>query len=330
MIPIALRHRRGFLVACTLALACLTANPAFAQTWPAKPVTVVVAYAAGGGADAVARLVALELGKKLGQQVIVDNRPGAGGNIGTAAVARAAPDGYTLLLTPPGPIINSKLLYKSLPYDPETDFAPVMKVVESPFAVLVNQDFPAKNLTELIAYARANPGKLNVGTVGTGSTGHLLNLMIEYHTKTKLNIVPYKGSAQVVTDLLAGRLDMTIDYPSTYFGQIAQKKVRVVGTLGTGKNELLPNAQNFAEAGWPEIEAVGWFGLMAPKNTPNDVIQRLNRDVTEVLRTPELREKLLQLGYVPAPTTPEQLRQLTTTEMTRISTIVKSANLSLE
>jgi len=312
-------------------LIVLLAGPALAQAWPtARPITLVVAYAPGGGADAVARLITVELGKKLGQSIVIDNRPGAGGNIGTASVARAAPDGYTLLLTPPGPIINSKLLYKSLPYDPERDLAPVMKLVESPFAVLVRPDFPAKNLTELIAYARAHPGKLNVGTVGVGSTGHLLNLMVEHHTKTQFNIVPYKGSGQVVTDLLAGRLDMTIDYPSTYFGHIAQNKVRPIGTLGTTRSELLPGVQTFAEAGTPEIEATGWFGLVAPRGTPDAVVQRLQQEIAEILRTPEVRDKLLPLGYTPAATTPEQLRQLAASEMARIGAIVRSANLSLE
>jgi len=328
MISTVLRRGRQFLVGCSLALAATGA--ALAESWPAKPIAIVVAYAAGGGADAVARLLAQELSKKLGQQVVVDNRPGAGGNIGTAAVARAAPDGYTLLLSPPGPLINSKLLYKSLPYDPDRDFTPVMKLVESPFAILVNPAFPASNVSELVAYARANPGKLNVGTVGTGSTGHLLNLMVQYHTDTRLNIVPYKGSSQVVTDLLAGRLDMTIDYPSTYFGHIAQNKVRAIGTLGSTKSELLPEAQTFAEAGWPAIEAVGWFGLLAPRATPPDVVARLNREVTDILKMPEVREKLLPMGYVPQPSTPEQLGRMIASETSRIATIVESANLSLD
>ncbi len=302
---------------------------AAAQAWPSKPITIVVAYAAGGGADAVARLLGQELSKRLGQQVVVDNRAGAGGNIGTASVARAAPDGYTLLLTPPGPLVNSKWLYKTLPYNPD-DLVPVMKVVESPFAVLVSPAFAAKNLTELVAYARANPGKLNVGTVGVGSTGHLLNLMIEHDAKTKFNIVPYKGSAQVITDLMAGRLDMTIDYPSTYFGQIAQNMVRPIGTLGTTRHEMLPNVQTFAEAGFPEIDATGWFGLMAPRGTPADVIARLNKETSDVLRMPEVREKLLPIGYTPAITTAEQMRQQLARESTRIGNIVKSANISLD
>jgi len=312
------------------ALASLAPRLQAQTTWPAKPVSIVVAYAAGGGSDAVARLLAQELGPRLGQQVVVENRPGAGGNIGTAAVAKGAPDGHLLLLTPPGPIINSKLLYKSLPYDPDRELVPVARLVESPFAILVRPDFPAADLRELVAWAKANPGKLNVGTVGNGSTGHLLNLLIEHHTGTRFNIVPYKGSSQVITDLMAGRLDMTVDYPSTYVGQIESRKVRPIGTLGTTRHELLPGVGTFSEAGFQGVEATGWFALMAPRGTPPAVIQRLQKEVSEVLAQPETKAKLVPLGYSPAVLSADATRQLIERESQRLGAIVKAANLSLD
>src|SRR6478736_454843 len=201
---------------------------AAAQAWPTvKPITIIVPYAAGGGADFVIRLIADDITKRLNQTIIIENRGGANGTIGANAVARAAPDGYTYMLIPSGPLVNAKLLAEGLPYNPETDFTPVMKVVFSPIVVVASKDVPAKNMKELVAYAKANPGVLNIGNSGPNSTQELTSMMLAGGTGTELTRVPYKGSGQVVPDLLANRLQLMIDFPSTYMAHEKAGAVKI-------------------------------------------------------------------------------------------------------
>jgi len=299
-----------------------------AQDFPRKQITIVVPYAAGGGADAVARLLAADITKKIGHQVLVDNRPGANGHLGTGLVARAAPDGYTLLLVPPNPIVNSKLLYKKLPFDAERDLAPVSKLVESPFAIMA---YPARypDIQSLIAYAKANPGKVNVGTNGNGASGHLLGLAIEANTGARFNMVPYKGSAQMVGELMTGRIDMTVDYPSAYLGQIEAKSIRVLATLGNTRSPFLPNAPTMKEAGFG-VEGVGWFGLYAPKGVPADLQNRLNSLFKESLQTPTVATQLAAMGYGVVASTPAELEAYIQSESAKLAVLVKAANISLD
>jgi tripartite-type tricarboxylate transporter receptor subunit TctC len=209
---------RSMLRAFALALMIASALPfcdARAQGWPARPVTLIVPFPAGGNADVLARALAAELSEKLGQQFIVDNRTGAGGNIGGAAVAKAAPDD-TLMFGTPGPIATNKLMYKSLPYDPEKDLTPVVLVAKSPLIIAAHPSFPAKDLKELIAYAEANPGKVNAGNSGNGTLGHITSELLQQHTGTRMTHVPYRGTTPLTTDLLGGQIDIALDFVSTY------------------------------------------------------------------------------------------------------------------
>jgi tripartite-type tricarboxylate transporter receptor subunit TctC len=322
-------HSRRAAVFGVLAGLAGLSMPAIAQEWPRKPITIIVPYNAGGGADAVSRLLAFELTKRLGQQVLVDNRPGANGNLGTAMVARAAPDGYTLLLIPPNPIINSKLLYKSLPYDPERDLTPIMKLVESPFAVMA---YPPKHpdIQSLLAFAKAHPGELNVAVAGNGSSGHLLALMIAASAGVRFNIVPYKGSGQMVSEIVSGRIDMTVDYPSAYLGQIEAGHIRVLATLGETRSQFLPDAPTMKESGYPDVLGTGWFSLHGPRGLPDELVTRLQKAFSDALRTPAIVSQLATLGYSVVPGTPAELRALIGSETARLAALIKDANISLE
>ncbi len=319
--------RQAWVLLGLLLLVLGFAGKGFAQEWPSKSITVVVPYAAGGNADSVARLLAQELSRRMGQPVLVENRAGVNGNVGTAAVARAAPDGYTLLLTPQNPIVNSKLLYKSLPYDPDRDLTPIMKLVESPFAIMA---YPAKypDLQSLIASAKAHPGQLNAAITGSGSSGHLLTLMVEAATGVRFNYVPYKGSGQVVTEIMTGRIDLAVDYPSSYVGQIKSKGVSVLATLGKARSPFLPDAPTMQESGFPPVDGVGWFGLLGPAGLPGALVDRLQRAFSEALHVPEVKARLGELGYTVVPGTPAELRALMTAESNRLEAVIKNANIT--
>ena len=322
--------RRSGLTLAVLGLVFGFAAPAAAQDWPrAKPITIVVPYAAGGGADAVSRLLANDISKCIGQQVLVDNKPGANGNLGTAIVARAAPDGYTVLLVPPNPVINSKLLYKSLPYDPDRDLTPIMKLVESPFAMMA---YPGKyqDIQGLLAYAKANPNMVNVGTNGNGASGHLLGLMIEASTGVRFNMVPYKGSGQMISEIMTGRLDMTVDYPSPYLGQIESKGIRVLATLGDTRSPFMPDAPTMKEIGYPAVQGTGWFGLHGPKGLPDELVTRLQRAFNESLQTPAVSQQLATMGYSVVASTPAELKALMRSESAKLAILIKNANISLD
>src|SRR5947209_3048314 len=240
---------RGLALGCLIAVA-LPWCEAGAQTWPARPVTLVVPFPAGGNADVLARALAAELSEKLGQQFIVDNRTGAGGNIGGAAVAKAAPDGYTLMFGTPGPIATNRLMYKSLPYDPEKDLTPVVLVARSPLIIAAHPAFPAKDLNELIAYARANPGKVNAGNPGNGTLGHITSELLQQHAGIKMTHVPYRGTTPLTTDLLGGQIDIALDFMSTYLPLVKDGKVRALGVTSSERVGELPGAMTVREAGF--------------------------------------------------------------------------------
>src|SRR5258708_23646968 len=229
----------------TLLLAVVTAlvSPAIAlaQAWPSRPVTFVVPFPAGGRVDVMARYVAAELSEKLGQQFIVDNRAGAGGNIGGAVVAKAAPDGYTLLFGTPGPIATNKLMYKSLPYDPEKDLTPVVLVAKSPLVIVAHPSTQAKDLKELIAYAKANPGKVNAGNPGNGTLGHITSQLLQQHTGIKMTHVPYRGTTPLTTDLLGGQVHIGTDFMPTYVPLVNDGKLRPLAETSGGPVPELPD-----------------------------------------------------------------------------------------
>src|SRR5262245_40245785 len=230
-----------------LALALAPGSAALAQEWPDRPVTMIVPFPAGGPADIIARAVANALSESFGKQFIIDNRAGAGGNIGGAAVAKAAADGYTLLFTTPAPVALNKFMYKSLPYDPERDLAPVVLVAKSPLIVTAKLDFSVKTLADLIAYARQNPGKVNVGHPGQGTLGHITSELIQQFAGVKMTNVPYRGSTPLMTDLLAGQIDVAMDFMPTYVPLVADNKIRVLAVTTSQRTAQLPDVPTVQE-----------------------------------------------------------------------------------
>ena len=285
--------------AVAFGMAMVGAAPAAAQDdWPQRSVTLVIPYAAGGGADFVARLIANGIEEELGESVVVESRPGASGVIGAQFVAQSEADGYTVMLSPAAPLVNAPLLNDNVPYDPQADLEPLMKLVVSPIMVLVSGDVEAENLEELVALARENPGEIAIGNSGAGSTQQLLSLMFQGGTDTELNLVSYTGSGEIVPDLLAGRLDMMIDFPSPYSGYFESGDVRVLATLNDERLDLFPDVPTVAEAGFPEVPAwSGWFGLFGPDGIPQEVQDKLTSAISTYLESEEAQERLATAGY---------------------------------
>ena len=274
----------------TLALACVAlavASPTHAQDYPSRPVRIVVPFSPGGAVDGPTRIVAQKLGERLGQQVVVENKPGAGATLGAGEVAKAAPDGYTLLLASQTNAISATM-YRKLPFDPIEDFAPVMLIGEEPGVLVVHPSFPAKTLDEFIAYVRDNPGKVDYASSGNGSGQHLFAAMFASMAGLKMNHIPYKGSAQATTDLLGGTVPVSIPGTAGMMGHIKAGKLRALATTGAKRAEALPELPALAER-LPGYEAYVWLGLLAPKGTPQPIVERLHRELATVMAMPEVK-----------------------------------------
>lgn len=292
-----------------VATALTFASSVTAQDWPTRPITIVVPYAAGGGADFVARLMAAHLTADLGQQVLVEARGGAGATIGAAYVAKSAPDGYTLMLTPVAPIVNAPFLYPKLSYNPETAFTPITMVIESPLVMMVTGGFPAKNAKELLEHARKNPGAVSLGNSGPGSVQYLTAVVLSDAAKVNFNLVPYKGTGELAPDLISGRLSGIFDFPGPYRGSIDSGKIRLLANFTEARVEGFPDLPSVGSAtGLPDFPVWSlWFGLYGPKDLPPRIVERLNRSVASLLAKPEVVEKLASNSYVPKHSTPQQL-----------------------
>jgi len=310
------------------ALAALTL-PAAAQEWPAKQVNLIVPFSAGGTTDLFGRLLAQHMQKNFGQPFIVENRAGAGGNLGAAAVAKAAPDGYTLMFATTGPIATSKLLYKSLPYDPEKDLAPVVLMAKAPLIVAAHPAFPVKDLKELIAYAKANPGKVNAGTPGNGSLGQLASELLQQHTGTKMTHVPYRGSAPVMTDLIGGQINVAFDFMPTYIPLVSDGKVRPLAITSSARMPGLPDVMTVQEAGFPSFEATGWFAIVAPAGTPADAIAKINAIANAWLNSPKGKAQLELFAMQTAGGTPDDLKAYIKLELEKWAPIIKAAKIEM-
>jgi len=300
-----------------------------AEDWPTRPITMIVPFPAGGSADVVARLVAAELSDKLKQQVVVDNRAGAGGNIAAAAAARAKPDGYTLLFTTPGPGANNKLLYKDLPYDPEKDFTPIVQVADSPLIMVASEQTPIRSMAELIAYAKKNPGKLNVGIPGNGTLGHFAVALLERQAGVKVTIISYKGSSPLITDLLGGQIHIGSDFITAYVPLVKDNKLPPLAVLAPQRSPLLPQVPTAAEGGFTNFEAVAWFAVVGPAGLPPPVVAKINAIVNAYVKDDAVKAKFAPLGLRPVGGTPEQLRDLVTQEIARWRPIVEDAKITL-
>ncbi len=315
--------------AAGLLITLAAAGTAFAA-YPDKPIRLVVPFPPGGATDLLAREVGNALSVRLGQPVVIDNRPGAGGNIAAIAVARAPADGYTLLFGTFGSLAVNKSLYDKPGYDPLKDFAPVASVAYLPNVLVVHPSVPVRTVPELLALARKEPGKLTYGSFGTGSSSHLAGELFTHMAGVNITHIPYKGSAASMTDLIGGRLTMMFDSVSTALPYIRDGRVRALAVTTQKPSEQLPAVPTLATAGVPGYELTAWFGVVAPAGTPSPVIERLNSEIVASLRQAELASKLASQGTVPFPATPAQFGSYMRAQYEKWDALIKSANIRVE
>jgi tripartite-type tricarboxylate transporter receptor subunit TctC len=310
-----------FLVFLALAAA---APYAAAQAWPARPIRLVVPYAPGGPLDISARLVSAKLQESLGQAVVPENKPGAGGNIGVDLVAKSPPDGYTLVISAIATLAINPSLYSSLPYDPIRDLRHVTLLVQVPNVLIVSNDLPAKNVQELIALARAHPGKLDFGSGSTGSTGHLAGEMFKMMTGTFMVHIPYKGSAPAMADMMAGRIQLMFDNLASALPSIKAGKVRALATTTRTRSSFLPDLPTLDEAGLKGFDMTTWWGVSAPAKTPQPIVDRLSAEILKAMDSPDMKERLHNMGSdSPAIRTPEQFASFVSSELKIYTELVK-------
>ena len=314
------------------ALTTFAAGPAFAQAapWPSKPITYVVPFAAGGTTDILARLIGEKLSKALGQPIIVENRPGAGGNIGSDFVARAVPDGYTIL----GGTISSHAinvsLYAKMPYDPEKNFAPITLIGSLANVLAVNADSPIRTVQELIAEAKAKPGALTFASSGAGTSQHLAGELFKRLAGVEITHIPYKGSAPALQDLIGGHVSMVFDNVVAVAALIKSGKVRPLGVTSLKRVQAFPDVPTIAESGLPDYEVVSWQGIFAPAGTPPDIVKRLNEEIVRILRMPDVVERMDTLGLEPVGNTPDEFAKFQRAEIVKWAKVVKEAGLKPE
>lgn len=313
-----------------LALACATGSRAEdTASYPSQQIRIVVPFPAGGTADTLPRIVAEKLRQKWNQTVIVDNRSGAGGNIGAEVVANSAPDGYTLLASPPGPIAINENLYKKLSYKP-SDLVPVTVIGTAPNVLDVRPDLPARTVKELIDYAKANPGKVTFASQGNGSTSHLTAILFEKLTGAQMVHVPYRGTTPALQDIMANTVDLFFDNLGSSLSLHQAGKLRILGVCGPERAASLPDVPTVQEAGVPDFTSVTWFALMAPKGTPEAIVAKLNAAVTEILREPEVEAQFAKLGVQPAPMDTASTAKFIEEERARWGDIIKSADVTVD
>lgn len=320
-----MRHVRHIAVAAACMTAILVAAPAVAQNYPSKPVHIVVPYPAGGSNDIIARLIAQKLSESLGQQVLVENRGGANGNVGTEAVATAAADGYMLLLTAPGPLTSNIALYDNLRFNPVKDFAPVALIASVPIVLMVHSAVPAKNVQELIALAQAKPGTINFASSGNGSTNHLAGELLKTMTDVKIVHVPYRGAAPAMNDLLAGHVPMMFDNMPAVLAQMSGGRMRAIAVAGATRAKALPDVPTVAESGVAGFDASSWFGLVAPAGTPAPVLDRLIKEIGQILKSPDVIQRFTELGAEPGTLTGAEFGAFLRDETTKWTKVIQTS-----
>jgi tripartite-type tricarboxylate transporter receptor subunit TctC len=321
-----LRRRFLQLTASALTLSAIS-RTARAQVYPSKPLRWIIGFPAGGGADTVARIMEPWLSKRLGQPIIIENRPGASTNIAVQAVVNSPPDGYTLLWHGLSSVINASL-FVNLPFEIQRDIAPVAGVVSYPMIMVAHPSVPAKTVPELIAHAKANPGKLTMASFGTGSVSHLAGELFKFMAGIDMMHVPYRGGAPMTTDLVGGQVNVGVDVMVTALPQVRSGKLRALSVLGLQRFDLLPDVATVAET-LPGYEASTWAGIGVPRGTPSEVIERLNREVNEGLAQPDIRARLADVGTVPMVLSPGEFRAYIATEFEKWDKVVKSAGIKL-
>ena len=313
-----------------IAAAMALASPiAGAQDYPTKPIKIIVPYPGGQASDTIARIVGERLGKSLGQPVIVDNRPGAGGNIGTDIGAKAAPDGYTLTMaTAALPI--SKHVYKKLPFDPAADFAPITLMTITPLVLVTRTNLPAKNVGELVSLAKKDPGKLTFASSGPGTSHQLSGELFKSLAGIDMLHVPYKGSPPAHVDLMGGSVDIMFDNIVPVAPHVRQNNLRALAVTTKTRAAALPDVPTMAESGYPNFEATAWFGLLAPAGTPQPIVDRLNREIVAVLKSPDIEQRLSAMGATVVADKPEEFGQFMAKEINKWKPVVQQANIQLE
>ncbi len=327
-------QRRSFLQSTLAAAAGLalpmSGSPVSAQAWPIRPIRLVVPFPPGSSPDIIARLVAEPLGQALGQTVIVDNKPGAGGNVGTRIVAKAQGDGYTFLFTIQGPLVTAPLLSKSLNYDPARELVPVTLVATSPNLLVVDPKLGADTLADFVRIAKARKGELNYGSVGNGSASHLAMELFKTRAGLDLVHVPYQGFPQVVNAILAGQVQAGFMVPGIAIGQIRAGKLKALGVTTLGRSGSLPEYPSFVEQGYARFEAISWQAVLAPAGTPKAIVDRVSRELIRIIRSDEVRSKMLGQYFSAAGTAPEALAGLMKTERERWARVIQAAGVQPE
>ena len=313
-----------------LALTAVASGSAFAQPFPSKPVKLVVGFPPGGGVDIIARAISQRLGDKLGQPIIVENKPGAGGNIAAEQVARAPADGHTLLVSAVSSLAISASLYRQPRYDLLKDLTPVAVVASVPNVLVVNPAAKANNVRELIALAKANPGKVNFGSAGNGTTVHFAGELFKSMAGVDMVHVPYKGAAPAMTDLLGGQVQVMFDFLSAAAPHIKGGKLRPLAVTSATRSPLLPDVPTVAEAGLPGYQVLGHFGVLAPAGTPPEILKQLNREIANVVKLPEVRERLIASAATPEYQTPEEFSASLMAEVAKWAKIVDATGTRLD
>jgi tripartite-type tricarboxylate transporter receptor subunit TctC len=316
-------------VVCTAAVLALANGPALAQAYPTKPVKIIVPFGPGGFTDVVARILGVKLGESLGQSVVIENKPGAGSMIGTDQVAKAAPDGHTLLIVSSTHVI-SPWIYKSVPYDPIKSFTPITKLVDSPYVLLTNPKVPAKNVQEFIALAKANPDKIHYGSSGNGSAQHLIGGLFASMTKTQLKHVPYRSSNLATTDVLAGVVESSFAGVPNALSQVSTGRLNALAVTSAKRIPQLPNVPTMQEAGVPGYDATVWLALLAPAGTPPHIVNKLNSEIAKIMATAETNKAMFDAGVEVSLSSPEAVTQLMVSEMAKWGKVVKEAGIKLE
>jgi tripartite-type tricarboxylate transporter receptor subunit TctC len=316
-------------VALACILGALASDPAGAQTYPNQPVRIVVPFAAGGAVDSVARIVGQKMSDSLGQPVVIDNKPGAGGNLAADTVARAAPDGYTVLLTTNGHAISPSF-YRTLPFDVMKDFIPVTQLIESPLLLVASNKLPVNSLQDLIKLAKDKPGGLNYGSTGVGNPLHLSMEMLKHATGINVAMIPYKGDAPLNTALISGEVDLAIVPIATGRANVDSKTIKGLAVTTASRSKALPDLPTVAEQGVAGFDTGSWQGFFVPANTPRDVVQRLYQETKKALDSPEVRERLKGFVADPVASTPEAFAKKFKDDVAKYAKIVKDANIPLQ
>ncbi len=318
--------RRLLLLSSLILVTCALMDRALAQAYPNRTVRIVVPFPAGGGVDTMARIVGTKLSERIGQPVLIEHRPGAGGTLGADAVAKATPDGYTVLLTVNALAISASL-YRTLPFDPLKAFEPIVQVAANPFVLVGSQKMQAATIQEVIALARAKPGALNYGSSGLGAPLHLLAEMFKHGARLDIAHIPYRGDAPMLTALLSGDVQIGFMPAGTGVPQVNNGQVRGLAVTGRKRSAALPQVPTLLEAGVPGLEEDSWYGLFAPAGTPRDIVLRLQRETAEVLKSPDVVERLRSAGNEPVGSTPEQLNALYRADIARFAKVIADAKI---